>query len=111
LLYITIQIGELWLWESPWGIKILMGVKKFCKTYIIWPIAMKFVLCLWLPFGEISRSTCCVRVKGLFVHSAFMPAKARFSCCYICDYDIFMFLLKRDYVLAQQYALSYEQFL
>jgi len=28
LLYVTTQIGELWHWGSPWGAKILMGVKS-----------------------------------------------------------------------------------
>jgi len=44
LLYISAEIGELWLRGSPCGAKLVKGVKKFVTlfSYIVWPSAMKY---------------------------------------------------------------------
>ena len=34
LMYPTTQIGDLWPRGSPWGAKILQGVKNFCNTFL-----------------------------------------------------------------------------
>jgi len=39
LLYISVEIGELWPRGSPWGAEILKGVKNFCCAFLVHRLA------------------------------------------------------------------------